>query len=204
MNLGIRLGRALLAFGAVATLTASIFTAPAASAATEIAGFKFDDTTKVNGQDLKLNGAGIRYKFVVKVYAAGLYIADKKTTTADVIAEPGAKRITLIMLREVGSETMGQAFIDGIKKNSDIAERSKIVNQMLTFGNLFGSIPELNKGDVVTTDWIPGSGTVVSVNGKKLTDPIPDIAFYNALLKIWLGDRPADSKLKSAMLGDAS
>ncbi|HEX7642328.1 MAG TPA: chalcone isomerase family protein [Burkholderiaceae bacterium] len=199
MNLGIRLGRALLAAGFLAAL----FGAPAASAV-EVAGYKFDDTVKVNNQDLKLNGAGIRYKFVVKVYAAGLYIADKKGTAADVIAEPGAKRITLIMLREVGSDTMGQAFIDGIKKNSDINERAKIVNQMLTFGNLFGSIPALNKGDIVTTDWIPGSGTVVSVNGKKLTDPIPDVAFFNALLKIWLGNNPADSKLKSAMLGDAS
>ena len=199
MNLGIRLGQAFAALG----LLTALFAAPAASAV-EVAGFKFDDSVKVNGQDLKLNGAGIRYKFVVKVYAAGLYIADKKSTTADVIAAPGAKRITLIMLREVGSDTMGQAFIDGIKKNSDLNERAKIVNQMLTFGNLFGSIPELNKGDVVTTDWIPGSGTVVSVNGKKLTDPIPDVAFYNALLKIWLGNSPADSKLKSAMLGDAS
>lgn len=199
MNLGIRLGRAFMAIG----LLAALFTAPAASAV-DVAGFKFDDTVKVNGQDLKLNGAGIRYKFVVKVYAAGLYIGDKKTTTADVIAEPGTKRVTLIMLRDIGSDTFGQAFMDGIRKNSDVNERAKIVNQMLTFGNLFGSIPALNKGDVVTTDWIPGSGTIVSVNGKKLTDPIPDIAFYNALLKIWLGNNPADSKLKSAMLGDAS
>ena len=199
MNLGIRLGRALLAFG----LTAALFAAPAASAV-EVGGYKFDEAVKVNGQDLKLNGAGIRYKVLFKVYAAGLYLPAKKSTTADVIAEPGAKRITLIMLREVGSETMGQAFIDGIKKNSDINERAKIVNQMLTFGNLFGSIPSLNKGDTVTTDWIPGSGTVVSVNGKKLTDPIPDVAFYNALLKIWLGNSPADSKLKAAMLGEDS
>ena len=126
MNLGIRLGQAFAALG----LLTALFAAPAASAV-EVAGFKFDESVKVNGQDLKLNGAGIRYKFVVKVYAAGLYIADKKTTTADVIAAPGAKRITLIMLREVGSDTMGQAFIDGIKKNSDLNERAKIVNQIV-------------------------------------------------------------------------
>ncbi len=199
MNLGIRLGRAMVALGFVAAL----FTAPVVSAV-EIAGYKFDDTAKVNGQDLKLNGAGIRYKFVIKVYAAGLYMADKKATLADVLAEPGAKRVTLIMLRDVDSDTFGQAFMDGIRKNSDVTERSKIVNQMLTFGHLFGSIPELKKGDMVTTDWVPGSGTMVSVNGKKITDPIPDVLFYNALLKIWLGANPADSKLKSALLGDAS
>ena len=199
MNLGTRLGRALVAVG----FFAALFTAPAASAV-DIAGYKIDESAKVAGQDLKLNGAGIRYKFVIKVYAAGLYLADKKTTAADVLAEPGAKRVTLVMLRDVDSDTFGQAFMDGIKKNSDVAERSKIVNQMLTFGHLFGSIPELKKGDTLNTDWVPGSGTVVYLNGKKITEPIPDVLFYNALLKIWLGANPVDSKLKSAMLSDAS
>lgn len=199
MNLGIRLGRALLALG----LFAAVIAAPSAGAV-EVAGYKFDDATKVNGQDLKLNGAGIRRKFVIKVYAAGLYMADKKTTVPEILAEPGTKRVTMIMLRDVGSDTFGQAFMDGIKKNSDVTERSKIVNQMLTFGNLFGSIPELKKGDIVTTDWIPGTGTIVSLNGKRITDPIPDVAFYNALLKIWLGPNPVDSDLKSAMMGASS
>jgi hypothetical protein len=199
MNLGIRLGRAMAAFG----LVAALFTAPAASAV-DIAGYKFDDTAKVAGQDLKLNGAGIRYKIILKVYAAGLYLPEKKTTVPDILAEPGAKRVTLIMLRDVGSDTFGQAFMDGIKKNSDVNERSKIVSQMLSFGNLFGSIPELKKGDIVTTDWVPGTGTMIAVNGKKIIEPIPDVLFYNALLKIWLGANPVDSQLKTAMLGGAS
>ena len=198
MNLGFRLGRALLAFGFLFAL----FSAPAS--AVDVAGFKFDETAKVNNQDLKLNGAGIRYKILFKVYAAGLYLPEKKATLPDVLAEPGAKRVTLIMLRDVDSDTFGQAFMDGIRKNSDVTERSKIVNQMLTFGHLFGSIPELKKGDTLNTDWIPGSGTVVYLNGKKITEPIPDVLFYNALLKIWLGANPVDSKLKSAMLGEAS
>jgi hypothetical protein len=106
------------------------------------------------------------------------------------------------MLRDVDSDTFGQAFMDGIRKNSDIQERAKIVNQMLTFGKLFGSIPELKKGDVLNTDWIPGQGTIVLLNGKKITEFIPDVAFYNALLKIWLGQSPVDSKLKTAFLGE--
>ena len=73
---------------------------------------------------------------------------------------------------------------------------------MLTFGQLFASIPEIKKGDVLTTDWIPGSGTQCNLNGKKISEVIPDIAFYNALLKIWLGHSPADEKLKKAMLGE--
>ncbi|MFO1328451.1 MAG: chalcone isomerase family protein [Rubrivivax sp.] len=30
---------------------------------------------------------------------------------------------------------------------------------------------------------------------------MPDAAFYNALLKIWIGDKPADSALKPLLLG---
>jgi len=197
MNLGIRIGRIMAALGFVATMLAA---APATAA--EVAGIKFDDTVKLNGQDLKLNGAGVRYKFVIKVYAAGLYLTEKKTTVPDILAVPGTKRVTLVMLRDVDSDTFGQAFMDGIRKNSDIQERAKIVNQMLTFGKLFGSIPELKKGDVLNTDWIPGQGTIILLNGKKITEFIPDVAFYNALLKIWLGQSPVDSKLKTAFLGE--
>ena len=31
--------------------------------------------------------------------------------------------------------------------------------------------------------------------------PIPDEAFYHAILRIWLGDDPTDAALKRAMLG---
>ncbi|MBV8666529.1 MAG: chalcone isomerase family protein [Burkholderiaceae bacterium] len=169
--------------------------------ATEVAGVKFDDTAIVANQELKLNGAGIRHKFIVKVYVAGLYLPERKNTLTDILALPGSKRITLTLLRDIDPDTLGQAFMDGIKKNSDMNERARIIGQMTTFGNLFATVPELKKGDVLTVDWIPGGGTACSLNGKKVGDSIPDVAFYNALVKIWLGSKPADESLKAAMLG---
>jgi hypothetical protein len=59
----------------------------------------------------------------------------------------------------------------------------------------------LKKGDMLTIDWLPGTGTLVSLNGKKIAEPQPDVLFYNALMKIWLGPHPADAKLKVAMMG---
>jgi hypothetical protein len=52
-------------------------------------------------------------------------------------------------------------------------------------------------------DWIPGTGTQAELNGKKVGEAVPDLAFYNAVLRIWIGDKPADSSLKPAMLGEA-
>ena len=54
--------------------------------AAEVAGIKFPDTVTVAGQELKLNGAGVRTKLVFKVYALGFYLQDKKSTVADVLA----------------------------------------------------------------------------------------------------------------------
>jgi hypothetical protein len=182
------------------TLLAGIMTAPAFGF--EVAGIKFDDTIKVANQDLKLNGAGIRHKLIFKVYAAGLYLQEGKNTVPDVLAAPGVKRVSITMLREVSSEEFGRGFMQGLQQNTDKSDKAKLVNQLQKLGELFASIPELKKGDVLTTDWLPGTGTVLHLNGKRLLDPLPDVAFYNALLKIWLGDKPVDNKLKLAMLGD--
>jgi hypothetical protein len=174
-----------------------------AGATVDVSGYKFEDTTKVAGKELILNGAGMRTKFVVKVYAAGLYVPEKKKTTADILKQDGPRRITLQMARDVSSEDFGKAFMEGLNDNVDRTEKQKIVAQIGKFGEMFAGVNGLKKGDVLHIDWIPGSGTVCELNGKKLVENVPDIAFYNALLRIWLGDKPVDRSLKPALLGDA-
>ncbi|MBV8659108.1 MAG: chalcone isomerase family protein [Burkholderiales bacterium] len=169
--------------------------------ATEVEGVKLDDNTRVANADLKLNGAGVRYKLFFKVYVAGLYLPDRKNSVSDILAITGPRRISLTMLREVSAETFGQSFMDGLANNNSVEERARIINQMLSFGQMFGAYHSLKPGDTVTVDWIPPVGTVVQLNGKKISDALPDVAFYNALLKIWIGDQPADKSLKKALLG---
>ncbi|MDO8652830.1 MAG: chalcone isomerase family protein [Undibacterium sp.] len=197
MNFGLRMNNRLVMLSAV---SAMLFSIPAA--AVEIAGVKIDETAQVANQQLKLNGAGIRYKVIFKVYTAALYLAEKKTTTPEVLALPGAKRVSLVILRDLSSDDLGQRFMEGIRKNAEMSERAKLVNSMLTFGQMFSMIPEMKKGDVLTVDWIPGTGVVSQYNGKKLGETIQDPNFYNALLKIWLGPNPADEKLKHLLLSE--
>jgi hypothetical protein len=196
MKPGFRTTHAFIA----ACMAAAMATGSAQAA--EVAGIKLDDTVRLANQDLKLNGAGIRYKAIFKVYVAGLYLAEKKNTVSDVLAAPGAKRVTIVMLRDVSNEELGRGFMSGINQNSDRNEKVKYINQLQKFGEIFASIPELKKGDILTTDWIPDAGTIIHVNGKKVSDALPDPTFYNALLKIWIGDKPVDTKLKPAMLGE--
>jgi len=119
-------------------------------------------------------------------------LKDAKYSTADVLASAGPKRVTIIMLREVSSEEFGRGFMSGIQQNTDKQEKSTFTAQFLRLGELFSSIPEAKKGDTLTVDWIPNVGTVIAYNGKKLGEPYPDMHFYNAILRIWLGDKPVD------------
>jgi Chalcone isomerase-like len=189
-----KLTRTLLA---ATSLTLSMLGAQAA----EVSGVKFDETATVGGKPLVLNGLGVRYK-VVKVYALGLYLSEKKNHTADVLALNTPKRFRLVLLREVSSDELGQAFLTGVNKNLNKDEKGKFVNQLVKFGELFNEIEGGKKGDTLVGDFIPGSGTVVTMNGKQLGSAIPDPAFFNAILRVWIGDSPADPTLKPLLLGE--
>lgn len=184
-------------------ITAAALTVGAAlpSLAAEVGGVKLEDSMQVAGKNLVLNGAGLRVKAVFKVYAIGLYLSEKKTTPADVQAVAGPKRFKIVMLRDLSGEEFGQAFLTGINKNSDKDEKAKFVNQLVKLGELFEEVGGLKKGDVILGDW-NGSNTTFQVNGKTVGSALPDPAFYNAILRIWLGDSPADSSLKPLLLGE--
>ncbi|HEU4376712.1 MAG TPA: chalcone isomerase family protein [Telluria sp.] len=173
------------------------------AAAADVSGVKFDETTTVAGKELVLNGAGLRKKFIIKVYAAGLYLPEKKNTVQDVLKLEGPRQMTLVMMRDISSEDMGEAFITGLNNNIDNAEKARYAGQISKFGEMFGAIASLKKGDVLHLNWIPASGIQTELNGKKIGDVASDVGFYNAVLRIWLGDKPADSSLKPALLGAA-
>jgi ribosomal protein L9 len=174
-----------------------------AQASVDVNGYKFEETAKVAGKELKLNGAGMRTKIIIKVYAAGLYLPEKKTNVADILKQEGPRRVTLQMARNISSDDFGKAFMDGLNENVDKADKQKIASQIGKMGELFASVDGLKKGDVLHLDWIPGTGTQAELNGKKLGEAIPDLNFYNAILRIWLGDKPVDRSLKPALLGEA-
>lgn len=176
------------------------FALPAQAA--DVAGVKVEDSATVGGKTLVLNGAGMRQILFIKVYAAGLYLAEKKTSAADVQALTTPKRVALHIQREVNSDEFGQLFITSMNKNSTKEEKAKVINQTVKFGEMFASMDKVKKGDVVTLDWIPGTGTVSGINGKQIGEALPDIAFYNAVLRIWLGENPVQGDLKKALLGE--
>ncbi len=166
-----------------------------------LAGVKYADSVKVADTALKLNGAGLRYKAVFKVYAAGLYLEQAAGTTAEVFAVPGPKRLSITMLRDIDSTELGKLFSRGMEDNMDRASFSKLIPGVLRMSQIFSDHKKLEAGDSFMIDWVPGKGTVITVKGVVQGEPFKEPAFFNALLGIWLGPKPADWKLKDALLG---
>jgi len=186
------------------TLLAGAFLACAFSQgamAAEVSGIKFSETTKVGGKELLLNGLGVRTKVIFKVYAAGLYMPEKMTSTEEIFKADGPRRVQLVMMREVTSEEFGNNFVNGINNNSTNAERTKFITQVTKFGEMFALLESLKKGDVLDLDWVPATGTTCYLNGKRIGETVQGLDFYNAVMKIWLGEKPADASLKPKLLG---
>lgn len=181
--------------------TGSVSGGAAWAQAVEVANVKYEPAVDLAGQKLLLNGAGIRYKFVVKVYTAGLYLTTKSATTAEVLATPGPKRIQIHMLRDIDGNELGKLFTKGIEANVTRDEFAKIINGVLKLSEIFASRKQLNSGDSFSVDYVPGVGSTVLLNGKAIGESIKEPEFYSALLRIWLGGKPADDNLKDALLG---
>lgn len=190
--------RFLLAAASAAFLGSSL---PTAAQTTDLAGVKYAPTAQVGNTNLVLNGAGIRYKFVIKVYTAGLYLGSKAATPEAVIAMPGPKRMDVAMLRDIDANELGKLFTRGMEDNAPKGEFSKLIPGTLKLADIFSAKKKLYSGDHFWVDYVPGVGTTVLVNGKPQGEPIKEPEFFGALLRIWLGPNPADSSLKDALLG---
>ena len=167
----------------------------------EIAGVKLEDSLDLRGTKLQLNGAGIRYKAVFKVYVAALYLDKKSATPEEVYAAAGPKRISMTLLREIDSNELGKAFTKGFEENAPKTEMSKLIPGLIRMGQIFSDQKKLLPGESFSIDWIPGTGTIITVKGKQQGEPFKEIEFFNALMRIWLGPNPADWKLKDQLLG---
>lgn len=169
--------------------------------AAEVAGVKIEDSARVAGADLKLNGAGLRSKAFFKVYAMGLYLQDRQATGAAVLAAPGAKRVHLHMLRDVDAGDFSEALADGIKDNHTEAEAKALAPRLAVLTGLMNEIKQAKTGLAIQLDWLPGAGTQVVIGGQARGKPIEGEDFYRALLRIWVGDKPVSGDLKKALLG---
>ena len=131
----------------------------------EVAGIKYSDIAEVGSNKLQLNGSGIRHKTVFQVYTAGLYRARKAHTPEEALAAPGAKRIAVSMLRQMDATELGKLFIRGVEDNTSKEEMFRLMPGLMRMGQIFSEQKMLDKGDAFVIDWVPGTGTIITVEG---------------------------------------
>ena len=176
-----------------------LFSLTLSANALELKGVKIDETAQVSGKALVLNGAGVRTKMVFKVYVAALYLTQKQTDANAVISETGNKRVSMHFLRDLSAEKLLHAIEEGFEANNNAAEMTAIGPQFKAFKQLMTSAKAVKEGDVIVLDYT-SANTIASLNGTAL-GTVEGAAFNQALLRVWLGEKPVDEALKKAMLG---
>lgn len=174
------------------------FSLALSAAAKDVAGVAVPETAAVADRTLPLNGAGVRSRFFVKVYVGALYLPERAATMQAALATPLPKSVRLhIVYGEIPGDQLTQALQDGFAANQTAAELEALTTRIERFRALF---PTVRRGDLVRLDLLPDGSTDVWINAER-RGAIAGADFQNALLAIWLGEKPADKSLKRAMLG---
>jgi hypothetical protein len=170
----------------------------AVASAAEVGGVRLDDKVNVGGQELLLNGAGVRTRVVFKVYVASLYLPQKATDAQGAIAK-APRRIQLNMLRMLSADQLVDALNEGLAENNTAAELAAVKAQVDQLATIMRSFRDVKEKDVVTLDFVDGA-TRVGLNGDT-KGSIPGEPFNQALTRVWLGEKPVQADLKKALLG---
>ncbi|MFZ9296892.1 MAG: chalcone isomerase family protein [Hylemonella sp.] len=179
-------------------LVLSLFTQ---SKAASLEGLSFDDQVRLGGSELKLNGLGVRGIFIFKAYVAGLYLPVKTSQSHEALMQKGPKRLQLRMLMEVGAEDIRKALVDGMRKNVTDTQWSLMQERVNRFSSTILELGNAQRGDTITLDYLPAQGLLLSVNEVSKGRAIAGSDFYNALLAIFIGDDPVDTRLRNGLLG---
>jgi hypothetical protein len=183
------------------SLAAALLLAALPASALEVAGVKVADSITVDGKALVLNGAGLRTRtfLAIKVYVGALYVTQRSTDAAAIVALDAPKVIRMTLLRDVDRASMLTAFRDGIENNSP-TQAAALAPKLKQVEAAFPA--EFKEKQVLAVSYVPGTGTTVGVEGEKGVT-IEGKDFADALFRIWIGPKPTDGgleDLKAALL----
>ena len=143
-----------------------------------------------------LNGLGLRKKFVVKVYVAGLYLEQKSADPGAILKTDTPKRIVMHFVRGVSKDQLADAFRESFENNTPDATKTMKVE----IDQFLGAIEPVNEGDKMVLTYLPGTGTILAINDKEhLTTAAPE--FARVIFSVWLGSKPPNPDLKKGLLG---
>lgn len=163
------------------------------------AGIEFADQVILeSGEELALNGIGLRKMWIIKIYVAGLYLPQVSQSADDILSMPGPKQIRMHFLyKKVSREKLVETLDKGFRENHTLEQLNEIAEEISQLKSMFKTV---RKGDEVVLNYRPQSGTEIFFN-EELQGSIPGFRFHQAVMRVWLGEEPADRSLKKGLLG---
>ena len=170
-------------------------------------GQDFADTVQLGGKQLVLSGIGERAGYGFHGYSAALYMTAKGTTPDEVYAVTGPKRMELritLPYKSIGAQEFIKAINKGVGRNCTEAEKAAVAERVERLNANLALMGDVKKGDLVLIDFVPERGTTLVLNGKQYGDAVPGADLFTAFLKVFLGQRVSDDRLKAGLLGQST
>ena len=174
----------------------------AAASAVEVNGVTVAERIQIgpSGPNLVLNGAGVRKRLIFKIYVAALYLPAKMNSGEEILRDDQPRRLQLHMLRDLTSKELSASMIETLNATLTPAERSPLESRVRQFNAILETLRDVRLGTQIAIDYVPQFGTAVLVDGYE-KGRIPGADFNQALLRMWIGARPRDVELRTALLG---
>ncbi|MFD2519027.1 chalcone isomerase family protein [Salinimicrobium flavum] len=179
-------------------LLMAMVVASTATAQMKVGGAELPASETFHGKTLTLNGAGVREKLWIDLYAAGLYLSEKSSDANVVLNSEKPMSIKLhIVSKLISSDKMVDAVTEGFENstNGNTAPIQDEINTMLGFFR-----EDIKKNDIFDLVYLPSQGGVVAYKNGEQKGVVAGKEFKKALFGIWLSNRPADDGLKNDLL----
>jgi len=161
-----------------------------------LAGVTLADTAQAGDQQLKLNGMGLREKFFIDVYVAGLYLPTKESSAEKILAADGPRHLVMHFVYDVDKGKICDAWDESLEANVPSAFAALVKD----FETLCTWMEDFEDGEEMACTYLPGTGTEILVKGMS-KGTIEGKEFADALFSSWIGEHPATDKLKKGLLG---
>ncbi len=183
---------------AIYGLLTGLLLTPSVQAKCTSAAIHLPETVTLQGYSTPalLNGFGIRTKLVWDIYVAALYLPEPSQDPDAILAMDGPRRLSIYFAHDVPKEKLVEGWQDGFVKNNTPDALEKLQQRL---DESYEYLTDMVEGDVIYLDQHPDKGTLLWINNK-LTHTINGTDYFNAVLKIWIGQTPAQKPLKDCLL----
>jgi flagellar motor switch/type III secretory pathway protein FliN len=190
--------RRVLVAGLICAGSVLVMGAGSAHAA-RLEGQNFDNTAALAGRTLRLNGVGLRGVAWIKAFVAGLYLTAPSKDGNQILSMPGPKRLRLKIMLEAPSRELSKSLQSRASKEPE-AVRQAMSARVNALSALIDGLNKVRPGDVLDLDYVPDVGVQLRYNDQNVGKPVEGEDLYRVVLKIFVGERPVDKRMKEGLL----